>query len=173
MSEKLDVELMEIPKFLEDYGDVFLSLSYYRQCLDDIEPIINTFLGCLAELQQNHQLKTDINFVNTCKMMSETINDLMVAITGRFESFDSNTKDLWDNISAERFRVVEKVIRSYHTTIGGFLCALSVKMNAWHKIFPREDVGGPIKRSNFIMSEMRQGIDNIQMIEGQAPILWT
>jgi hypothetical protein len=168
MSEKLDVELMEIPKFLEDYGDVLLSLSYYRQCLDDIEPIISTFLDCLTELQQNYQLKTDVNFVNTSKMMSETINGLMVAITGHFENFDISTKDMWNDISAERFRAVEKVIRSYHTTIGGVLCALSVKMNAWHKIFPREDVGGPIKRSDFIMSEMRQGIDNIQMIEGQA-----
>ncbi len=30
MAKKLDIELIEIPKFLEDYGDVFLSLSYYR-----------------------------------------------------------------------------------------------------------------------------------------------
>jgi hypothetical protein len=162
MSEKLDIELIEIPKFLEDYGDVFLSLSYYRQCLDEIEPIISAFLDCLTELQQNHQLKTDVNFVNTSKMMSETINGLMVAITGHFENFDISTKDMWNEISAERFRAVEKVIRSYHTTIGGVLCALSVKMNAWHKFFPRKDVGGPIKRSDFIMSEMRQGIDKIQ-----------
>ena len=71
--------------------------------------------------------------MNTCKMMSETINGLMVAITGRFENFDLSTKDMWNNISAERFRAVEKIIRSYHTTIGGVLCALSVKMNAWYK----------------------------------------
>jgi len=171
MSDKLDIELTEISKFLEDYGDVFLSLSYYRQCLDEIEPIISAFLDALSELQNNYQLKTDVNFVNTSKMMSETINGLMVAITGRFENFDISTKDMWNDISAERFRAVEKVIRSYHTTIGGVLCALSVKMNAWHKLFPREDAGGPIKRSDFIMWEMRQGIDKIQKIEDQAPMM--
>ncbi len=171
MAEKLDIQLIEIPKFLEDYGDVFLSLSYYRQCLDEIEPIISAFLDALDELQENFQLKSDVNFVRTCKMMSETINGLMVAITGRFENFDLSTKDMWNDVSAERFRAVEKVIRSYHTTIGGVLCALSVKMNAWHKLFPRKDAGGPVKRSDFIMSEMRQGIDKIQKIEDQAPMM--
>jgi len=53
MAKKLDIELIEIPKFLEDYGDVFLSLSYYRKCLDEIEPIISAFLDALEELQQN------------------------------------------------------------------------------------------------------------------------
>ena len=137
--------------------------------MDDIEPIISSFLDTLTELQRNYQLKTDMNFVNTSKMMSTTINDLMVSITGRFESFDLSTKDMWNNISAERFRTVEQVIRSYHTSIGGILCALSVKMNTWHKLFPRNEVGGPIKRSDFIMSEMRQGIDKIQLIEDHAP----
>ena len=27
-------KMRDVPKFLEDYGDVFLSLSYFRQCLD-------------------------------------------------------------------------------------------------------------------------------------------
>lgn len=40
MSAKLNVKPEEIPRFMEDYGDIFLSLSYYRRCLDSIEPII-------------------------------------------------------------------------------------------------------------------------------------
>ncbi len=31
MAEKLEIGLEDVPKFLEDYGDIFLSLSYYRQ----------------------------------------------------------------------------------------------------------------------------------------------
>ncbi|MEQ8196171.1 MAG: hypothetical protein RIB59_16940, partial [Rhodospirillales bacterium] len=72
MAEKLSIQLSELPKFLEDYGDVFLSLSYYRRCLDEIEPIISAFLDALAELRQNYQLKTDINFINTSNMMTST-----------------------------------------------------------------------------------------------------
>ena len=56
-------------------------------------------------------------------------------------------------------------------TIGGVLCALSVKMDAWAKLFPTKDSGGPVKRSEFILSEMRQGVDKIQKIDDDVPML--
>ncbi len=171
MSKKLEIGLEDVPKFLEDYGDIFLSLSYYRQCLDQIEPTIDMFLNALDEIRGNWHLKNDQNLMKTCTMMQSTINGLMVAITGRFENFDRSTSDMWNNISAERFRKVEELIVSHHTTIGGVLCALSVKMNAWARLFPEKDSGSPVKRAEFIMSEMKQGIDKIQNIEESAPIL--
>lgn len=171
MADKLGIGLADIPKFLEDYGDIFLSLSYYRRCLDEIEPAITGFLNSLGDIRGNFQLKNDINLMKTCKMMESTINELMAAITGRFENFDRSTQHMWDEISAERFRKVEELISSYHSTIGGVLCSLTVKMNAWLKLFPNENAGGPMKRAEFIMSEMRQGIDNIQKIEDSAPML--
>ncbi len=39
---------------------------------------------------------------------------------------ERSTQDMWDNISAERFHQVEDMIESFHTTIGGELCSLSV-----------------------------------------------
>ncbi len=171
MAEKLEIGIEDVPKFLEDYGDIFLSLSYYRQCLNQIEPTIDLFLDALDEIRGNWHLKNDQNLMKTCTMMQSTINGLMVAITGRFENFDRNTNDMWNNVSAERFREVEKLIGSYHTIIGGVLCGLSVKMNAWVRLFPKKDAGGPVRRAEFIMSEMRQGIDKIQKIEDSAPLL--
>ena len=103
--------------------------------------------------------------------MQTMINGLMAGITGRFENFDRSTKDMWNDISAIRFRKVRDLIEKYHTTIGGVLCALSVKMDAWSNLFPDKDSGGPVKRSEFIMSEMKQGIDKIQKIEDDAPML--
>ena len=94
---------------------------------------------------------------------------MLAAITGRFENFDRSTGNMWDNITAERFRQVEKLIKDYHTTIGGVLCALSVKMDAWARLFPKKDVGGPVKRAEFLMSDIKPGIDTIQKIEVSAP----
>ena len=171
MAAKLEIRLSEVPQFLEDYGDIFLSLSYYRQCLDQIEPTISQFLESLEELRANWQLRQDQNLMKTCGEVERVINGLMAAITGRFENFDRSTKQMWDNISAERFRKVKELIESYHTTIGGVLCALSVKMDAWARLFPGKDVGGPVRRAEFIMSELKQGIENIQKIEDSAPML--
>ncbi|MBE0531563.1 MAG: hypothetical protein IH626_12170, partial [Rhodospirillales bacterium] len=42
---------------------------------------------------------------------------------------------------------------------------------AWARLFPAKDVGGPVRRAEFIMSELKQGIENIQKIEDSAPML--
>jgi len=170
MAEMLNIRLEEIPGFLEDYGDIFLSLSYYRQCLDEISPVIDEFLDSLDEIRNNLQLQADPNLMKTCVMMQGTFRDMMIAIMGRFENFDRKTNDLWENLSAERFQDVRKLIQSYHTTIGGVLCALTVKMNGWHFAFPTRGAGGPMKRSEFIMQEMRQGVERIRSIEESAAV---
>ena len=171
MANKLNIKPEEIPRFMEDYGDIFLSLSYYRRCLDAIEPIITEFLEAMDNLRDNYQFKTDQNLRATMEEMEATINELMAAITGRFENFERGTKHMWDEISAERFYKVEQLISSYHTTISGVLCSLSVKMEAWARLFPTPSSGGPGKRAEFIMSEMKQGMENIQEIEDSAPML--
>jgi len=171
MAEKLNIKLSAVPQFLEDYGDIFLSLSYYRQCLDQIEPIISDFLETMEDLRNNWQLRSDKNLMKACDEIENTINELMAAITGRFENFDRSTMSMWDNVSAERFQKVKELIESYHTTIGGVLCSLSVKMEAWAKLFPNKDTGGPVRRGEFIMSEIKQGIEKIQKIEDSAPML--
>ncbi|MCE2510776.1 MAG: hypothetical protein J4G10_07360, partial [Alphaproteobacteria bacterium] len=60
------------------------------------------------------------------------------------------------------------LVKGYHTVIGGSLCALTVKMNAWHELFPNRSAGGPMERVAFITTEMVQGIEKIQEIEGIA-----
>ncbi|MBK8174001.1 MAG: hypothetical protein IPK66_01470 [Rhodospirillales bacterium] len=171
MAAKLEVKLEDIPTFLEDYGDIFLSLSYYRSCLDHIEPLVTGFLEWLDELRKSWPVQRDQNINASCRMIEETMNATMLAITGRFESFDRSTKDLWDHVSADRFRKVETMIKSYHTTIGGVLCALTVKMEAWARTFSHKKAGGPAKRAEFIMTSMRQGMEKIQNIEDSAPAL--
>ncbi len=171
MAQKLSIKIEEVPRFIEDYGDIFLSLSYYKSILDEIEPTITEFLDTMDLLRENYAMKNNPSLMQTLDMMTSTINELMAAITGRFENFDRGTKHMWDNVSAERFRQVEALIKGYHTTIGGVLCALSVKMDAWSELFPNMEVGGPGRRAEFIMTEMKQGMDRIQTIEDSAPML--
>ena len=173
MAQKLRIKMRDVPKFLEDYGDVFLSLSYFRQCLDALEPIIDEFMASMDEIRDNFQLKTNQNMMNTCDQIEGAINELMAAISGRFETFDRYTNGMWDDLTADRFKTVKKFVEEYHTTIGGCLCALTVKMNAFATKFPSPTVGGPIKRGEFIMSEMKQGIDKIREIQANAPQIET
>jgi hypothetical protein len=172
MADSLGIELAGIPRFLEDYGDIFLSLAYYRNCLDQMVPAIGEFLKTLEMIRQLRQLAHDDVLMGTCAEMEATINGLMVSIAGRFENFERSTKDLWQqNISAERFRRVESLIKGYHTTIGGVLCSLAVKIDAWALRFPRGSAASVLKQSQFIMFELRHGFEKIQQIEDSAPML--
>jgi hypothetical protein len=72
-------------------------------------------------------------------------------------------------VTAERFHKVRELIVSDHTTIGGVLCALTVKMDAWSRMFPSNEVGGPMKRAGFILAEMCPGFDRIVRLERMAP----
>ncbi len=171
MAAKLEIRPEQIPRFMEDYGDIFLSLSYYRNCLAEIQPVIGEFIESLHMLRDHMQYKNDAHLMQTVTMMESVFNNLLVNIAGRFETFDRSTKHMWDKISAERFRSVENLITNYHVTIGGVLCALAVKMHAWERLFPNSRTGGPGRRAEFIMSEMRQGIENMQKIEADAPTL--
>ncbi|HEX4303439.1 MAG TPA: hypothetical protein VHZ78_11645 [Rhizomicrobium sp.] len=171
MAQKLGIPVPGIPKFLEDYADIFMSLSYYKQCLDQLLPQVQAFMISLADIRSNHQLRNDTNLMKTVDFTEATINGTLANITGRLESFDKSTADMWRNLSAERFRKIEQLILGYHTVIGGVLCALSVKMNAWTRQFPAPGAAGPVRRAAFIMSDMRQGIDRISAIEDTRPVL--
>lgn len=171
MAHRLEIKIQDIPKFLEDYGDIFLSLAYYKQCLDHIEPIVGVFMEWTEDLCRNRQVQQDAKLMETCRTIQAMLNGLMFSLNSRFDNFDSSTKDMWKNVSAARFREVERTIKGYHTTIGGVLCSLTVKLETWAKLFPHKKSGGPSKRSEFIMSEMRRGIDKIQKIEDSAPRL--
>jgi hypothetical protein len=170
MAEYLSVEVADIPRFLENYGDIFLSVSYYRQCLDQIMPSVDSFMRSIQQLESNFSMGQDAVLAETCRMMKATVGQLTAAISGCLENFDRSTKDLWQNLSPERFRNVERMVRSYHAAMGGALCSLSVKVDAWVRRYPSDNVGSMHGRAQFLTSEMRQGFEKMGELE-LAPML--
>lgn len=164
MAQRLNIDIMEIPSFMEDYGDIFMSLAYYKKCMADISPILGNFTHALKEIRNNWELKSNISLMEICEELENMFIGLSAHLKRLFDDFDRSSKGFWDDVSAERFREVEALIAGYHTTIGSVLCALSVKTIAWNNLFPNRSVGGPVKRSEFIMTEMRQGTDTIRDI---------
>jgi hypothetical protein len=165
MAKSLEVPITEVPRFLEDYGDTFMSLSYYRYCLDRLEPYFSACLEALQPIRKHFQLMQDVNLMKTCAVVEEVINSVSASITGRLETFERRTQQMWENITQAEFRTVKHMIERYHVIIGGALCGLTVKMNAFARQFPHPRAGGPVKRADFMVAEMVQGIELIRDIE--------
>ena len=170
MGSRLGIPVDSIPKFLEDYADIFMSLSYYRQCLDHPLPQVQNFMEGIAMVRSSHQLTHDRSLMEAVAMTEATINGTMSSVTGKIESFERSTNDMWRDLTAEKYRKIEALVSRYHTTIGGALCALSVKMAAWTTQFPNT-TGGVGRRAAFIMSDMRQGIEHLKAPTDDAPLL--
>jgi len=168
MTQELNIRMEEVPTFLEEYGDIFLSLAYFRNELEKIIPVTIDLALSLRELKWNYQLNRDKQFLSACDNIETNLSDVISSITRRFENFDRHSQSLWKNITAVSFRRVKELITGHHTTIGGVLCGLKVTMNAWNEKFGGGQ-GGPIQHSNYIISELKQGIDVITGIENRAP----
>ena len=165
MASKLGVDIATIPTFLDDYADIFMSLSYYKQCLDEVTPTVYEFFDALKDLQKSYQMRSNVQLMAACKDMESTFTNLLTSVTGRLESFDRHTKDMWNDLSAERFRKIEAVIKTFQTMMGGILCAITVKMDAWTALFPVPKAGAPGRKADFILSDLRHGMERIREIE--------
>lgn len=168
MAAKLGIDIFAIPRFLEDYADIFLSLSYYKQCLDEVTPKVYEFFDSLKDLRKSHQARSNAQLMEACKNMEVTFTELLTSVTGRLESFDRHTKDMWEDLSAERFRKIETVIKAFHRMMGGILCALTVKMDAWTELFPTSRAGSPGRRADFILNDLQYGMRKIREFESSS-----
>jgi hypothetical protein len=170
MAGRLGITIDKIPKFLEDYADIFMSLSYYRQCLDQLLPQVQCFMDSIAMIRSNHQLAQDRGLMEVVNTLEAAVNGMLSNVTGKIESFERSTKDMWRDLTADKFQKIEALVSRYHTSIGGVLCATSVKMSAWTTQFPNAS-GGVGRRVAFIMSDMRQGLEHLKTSGDDAPML--
>jgi predicted nuclease with TOPRIM domain len=167
MADRLKIELVEIPNFLEEYGDIFLSLAYFRRCIDELVPEVQKFTEWMIEIRKSSEIARDQRLIKTLEQIAGDLTEVTASITGRFENFDRRSKDFWTDINADTFRAIRSLITSHHVTIGGVLCGLAVKMNLWKIRFARGG-GGPNRRMEFIKSEILPGLSHIKNLEQSA-----
>ncbi|MGQ9369349.1 hypothetical protein [Azospirillum sp. ST 5-10] len=170
-ADRLDIPLSAIPRFLEEYADIFLSLAYFKHCLDDIVPDVQAFLDWMLELHEANEVRRDARQGRMLDEVGRDLTEITTSITGRFESFDNRSREFWRDINAESFHFIRNLIITHHLTIGGVLCGLAVKMSLWKSRFARG--GGPIRRLEFIRSEILPGLSQIRGIERSSrAALW-
>ncbi|MGE3334203.1 MAG: hypothetical protein AB7I36_11210 [Rhodospirillaceae bacterium] len=169
MAEKLKISIDQIPKFLENYGDIFMSLSYYNQCLDRLVPLLDAFVYAMKEMRKSMQVRNDRPLMAEMDKVEKLIQGLVNFLKRTFQDFGTMSQDMWNNLTAAKFEQVKAYIEDTQVKVGSVLCGLTVKMNAWVIRFPNPKSGGPGAKGEFIMTDMRQGLAEIVSIaRGQA-----
>ncbi|MDP6563987.1 MAG: hypothetical protein QF578_04115 [Alphaproteobacteria bacterium] len=168
IANEMGIRPSEVPLFLEEYGDVFLSLAYYRDCLDRLQPRMRRLSNEIKDLLSLNDVTRDRAVAENCARLEAKLSGITAALAQRFESFERNSERLWDHINAEAFQRVKELITSHYTTVGGILCGLEVKLDAWESKFPHGR-GGAVAKTAFLTSEMRHGMEKIENLQRNAP----
>ena len=165
LSDSLGVPYTVIPTFLQDYGDVYMSLAYYRFCLDRIRPGLANFFEGVGFINRDPQFSDNKSILHTCNEISGNFRRMLDETNSVLDIFKSVTDDMWTDISGEKFQIVEAAIRECQVQIGAALCALTVKSHAWNAEFRDQGDTNMLRKVEFLMGEMRQGIDSVAPIE--------
>ncbi|MDE2337197.1 MAG: hypothetical protein KGL10_07785 [Alphaproteobacteria bacterium] len=168
MAEKTGIPLAEIPQFLKEYSDVFLSVAYYRYGFESVGPDVDRFLFWMHELRSRRDTASSPKAATECKEVEETIRFLAGSIRERLAQFQNGFETFWKDINRATFMEMRTQIEENHASMGSVLCGLIVKMHLWKKEFPDNNVGGPATRLKFVMTELEPGLNKLKELEVEA-----
>lgn len=172
MSEQLRIQLQEIPQFLEEYSDLFMSVAYFRQTMDRVSNDVKNFSQWCADIYDNPYLQEDQSLISSCKAIEQTLKSVVENAAAQLEDLNEKFNEFWAHINRDSFEQIRSLVTANHETMGGVLCGLGVKMDHWHKHFHSgNDNSLPHKRADFIMAEIVPGLGSLKRLQDTAPSL--
>lgn len=168
ITERTGIPVDKIPKFLEDYSDVYLSVAYYRHSFESIGPDIDRFLFWIHELRAHRDVTNSSQTALSCRKVEETMRFLSASIRERLMHFQMGFETFWGDISHESFEKLQQDVAANYASMGAVLCGLIVKMSSWAREFPNNTVGGPSTRIKFVIADLEPGLDFLKEMENDA-----
>ncbi len=168
MAGALDTTLDELPNLLEDFGDTFMSLSYYRSYFVYVVPKLDMMVEWMREVSGSPMLRNDSRMQQNFKGIEQALTFLSKNVTRRFNQFDKNIVIDWDKVTIGTFNQVRKLITTHHASLAEVLSGLTVKVYEWENAFPNRG-GSPDRRADFLLSEIKPGLDGLHRVERSAP----
>ncbi|GHD59547.1 hypothetical protein GCM10017083_43900 [Thalassobaculum fulvum] len=167
MAAALRVGPDALPGLIEDYGDTYLALSYYRGYLMHALPVVGRILGWIREVRLESFLRTDPNVQRSFQRVEGLLNLITTSVTRRFNDFDRQRVMDWGSVTIDSFEAVRRMVSTHQDSLARVLCGLTVKIHEWEQRFPNGG-GSPEKRADFVISDLRPGLDTLWRIESDA-----
>lgn len=164
ISKKLKIILPELPDFLTDYGDVFLSLAYFKDQYDAIATRIGRFLQKVEQIKYDDIAISNAETMAMLESVKYELKEILIHIAARLETFDQHTSSMWENLNGDSFRKVKILIESNHSTIGGMLCGLHIKMEGYEELC-HDQIPSNHVIVDYIAAYIYPGIERIKNIE--------
>ncbi|MEP3115911.1 hypothetical protein [Nisaea sp.] len=157
----------DLPDLLEDYGDVFLSLGFYKQYFAEIGPRISLLQAWVREAYEVPHIGKDPMTGPGLIKAERTLGVLRKSLKRRLNNFESKTDIRWERVTVGTFNQLRALITDHQESLAAVLCGLAVKVFEWESRFPGG--GGSFeRRADFVLSDLRSGLDRMTAIEREA-----
>tara|TARA_R110000868_G_scaffold99535_7_gene273937 strand:+ start:302 stop:1417 length:1116 start_codon:yes stop_codon:yes gene_type:complete len=164
LSKKLGVKMSDIPRFLDEFSDVYLAVSYYKHYADSIAVMNSLVMQEMDAIHESLKWKCDPDIEKVCTRTKEIMKSLFWEVYQRLDVFERETKDFWGDLNANRFRDVQWLVRDSQTMIAGVLCGLGVKLARWRERFPTSEHGSANLRFEALQNEFLPGLRRISRL---------
>lgn len=160
MARILGVPIPKLPDYLEDFGDLYLSVSYFESLFESIGPTIDQMLVWAKDVADGSHLRNDPTAQKTFSQTDRGIRYLKDNLEQRFKLLTGVTLIDWENLNLSAFQRAQKGIRSHQAYLASGLCGLAVKIYEWERRFPNAG-GSPDRCFEFVSSDLRPGLEHL------------
>jgi hypothetical protein len=160
MATTLGVSIARLPTYLEDFGELYLSLSYFEGYFIEHIPKVDQLILWAQDVAQSSHLRNDPTAQKTFTGVERRIRYLKENLETRFKNLSEVTRVDWDLLDVTMFQKVQRSILAEQIYLATGLCGLAVKIYEWERVFPNAG-GSPDRVLEFVGSELRPGLDNL------------
>ena len=160
VASNLEISLNELPNYLQQFGELFLSVSYFESTFREFNPKLDQFLLWAEDGVKNSNLRNDPNAQREFTQTEQKFKELKENLEARFRLLGNITQIDWQDLGASDFKKIQREILSQQANLAIGLCGLAVKMIEWEYQFPSAG-GSPQQCLEFLSAEANAGLDNL------------
>ncbi len=161
LAAQLEIKLADMPRFLEDYADLYVSLAFFQRCHEDAAAGFDSLMRDLEALMNSQSIRNKPEAAKQVDSAVKTFRDLYLAIGNMLVALRVRTVVMWEDISARRFRRIASLVSEHQEKIGAMLCAITVKLAAWRQYVASAGTDSAIDRANFVSHSMMYALDTV------------
>ena len=160
VAANLEISLKELPNYLQEFGELFLSVSYFESTFREYNPKLDQFLLWAEDGVKNSNLRNDPNAQRELTQTEQKFKELKENLDARFRFLANITQIDWQDLRSSEFKKIQREILSQQANLAIGLCGLAVKMIEWEYQFPSAG-GSPQQCLEFLSAEANTGLDNL------------
>jgi hypothetical protein len=160
VAANLEISVKELPNYLQEFGELFLSVSYFESIFREYNPKLDQFLLWAEDGVKNSNLRNDPNAQRELTQTEKKFRELKENLEARFRLLGNITQIDWQDLGASEFKKIQREISSQQANLAIGLCGLAVKMIEWECQFPSAG-GSPQQCLEFLSAEANTGLDNL------------